>query len=171
MPDADRVALFRSWLAAHGPAVMRVARAYTRDPADAQDLAQDILLQVWRSLPSFGGRADPATWCYRVALNTALGWHRREARRRDRQRLLAPTVDPPDPADSTRAVERREAVERLYAAIRRLAPTDAALVLLHLDGLGYRQIAEVLGITTTNVGAKLTRARNALRTLLDEERP
>lgn len=84
----DTEALFRDWLAEHRGTVPKVARAYTATPADCQDLAPEILLQVWRSLPQFRGQVRSATWCYRVALNTAPGWHRKERRRLTRQRPL-----------------------------------------------------------------------------------
>ena len=165
MPDDRSNAMFLGWLDRHGPTVLKVARAYTRTAADCQDLAQDILLQLWRSAPGFRGEAGEATWVYRVALNTALGWHRRERRRLAHQRPLPDAEGPdcgPDPA-------RREAVERLYAAIRRLPEPDVALVLLHLDGLTYRQMADVLGTSEGNVGVRLTRARKALAELLRED--
>ena len=165
MPDDQSDALFLGWLDRHGPTVLKVARAYTRTADDCQDLAQDILLQLWRSAPRFRGEAGEATWVYRVALNTALGWHRRERRRLARQRPLPDAEGPdrgPDPA-------RREAVERLYAAIRRLPEPDVALVLLHLDGLTYRQMADVLGTSEGNVGVRLTRARRALAERLRED--
>jgi RNA polymerase sigma-70 factor (ECF subfamily) len=162
--------LFKSWLVEHEGAVLKVARAYTLTTEDCQDLAQEILLQVWRSLPQVEGRASASTWFYRVALNTALGWHRKERRRRARQR---PVIELEELAvsgvDSARQMVEREAVERLYAAIRQLPKTDAALVLLYLDDLSYRQMAEVLGISESNVGVKLNRAKKALGELLQEE--
>src|SRR5690606_18214600 len=81
----DRKALFMNWLEEHGPSVMKVARAYTLTSDECQDLAQEILLQAWRSLPKFGGRASAATWFYRVALHTAMNWHRQVKPRRARQ--------------------------------------------------------------------------------------
>ncbi len=71
--------------------------------------------------------------------------------------------------DSAQQAIEREAVERLYAAIRRLPKTDAALVLLYLDDLSYRQMAEVLGISESNVGVKLNRAKKALGELMNED--
>ena len=101
--------------------------------------------------------------------NTALGWHRRERRRRVRQRSIAEIDDPTAAGpDGAHRADQRELVERLYAAIRRLPGADAALVLLHLDDLSYRQIAEVLGISESNVGARLNRAKKALGPLMDE---
>lgn len=166
-----REVLFRDWLSAHGGTVAKVARAYTLTAEDCQDLAQDILLAVWRSLPQFEGRARASTWSYRVALNTALGWHRKERRRRARQQpLLAPDV-PVAEIDSAQALHERDLVERLYGAIRKLPKTDAALVLLYLDDMSYREMAEVLGISESNVGVKLNRAKKALSELLKEVYP
>ena len=71
--------------------------------------------------------------------------------------------------DSAQQLFEREAVERLYAAIRQLPKTDAALVLLYLDDLSYRQMAEVLGISESNVGVKLNRAKKRLGELMKEE--
>jgi RNA polymerase sigma-70 factor, ECF subfamily len=170
MLDETPEALFQRWLGEHGGTVLKVARAYTRTGADCQDLAQEILLQVWRSLPQFQGRAGAATWCYRVALNTALGWRRKEHRRRARQQpLLEVEHLPAAGPDSAQQLHQREVVERLYAAIRQLPKAEAALVLLYLDDLSYRQIAEVLGISEGNVGVKLSRARRALGELMKGE--
>jgi RNA polymerase sigma-70 factor, ECF subfamily len=164
MPDDRSDTVFLGWLDRHGATVLKVARAYTRTAADCQDLAQDILLQLWRSAPRFEGRAGEATWVYRVALNTALGWRRKEGRRLARQRPLL-DVDGPDRAQDP---AQREAVERLYAAIRRLPEPDVALVLLYLDDLSYRQMAEVLGTSEGNVGVRLSRVKKALAEFLRE---
>jgi RNA polymerase sigma-70 factor, ECF subfamily len=169
MPDQTPEALFKRWLHEYGGAVLKVARAYTLTAEDCQDLAQEILLQVWRSLPQFQGRASASTWVYRVALNTALGWHRKEGRRRARhQPLLEPEELPVTALDSAEQLQQREVVERLYAAIRQLPKADAALVLLYLDDLSYREMAEVLGISESNVGVKLNRAKKALGELMKE---
>ena len=147
-----------------------MARAYTLTTEDCQDLAQEILLQVWRSLPQFQNRASASTWFYRVALNTALGWHRKERRRRARQQPVFEVEDLSVAGlDSAQQIVQREAVERLYAAIRQLPKTDAALVLLYLEDLSYRQMADVLGISESNVGVKLNRAKKALGELMKEE--
>jgi len=168
--DEDVESLFRAWLSDHSGTVLKVARAYTLTSEECRDLAQEILLQVWSSLPRFHGRSSPATWCYRVALNTALDWHRSEHRRRaHRHPTLEVEQFPVAASDCGEQLIRREAVERLYVAIRQLPKADAALVLLYLDDLSYREIAEVLGISEGNVGVKLTRAKQALGDLMREE--
>ena len=163
MPEETPEVLFKRWLQEYGGIMLKVSRAYTLTVEECQDLAQEILLQLWRSLPQFEGRASASTWVYRVALNTALGWHRKEGRRRARQQpLLEPEDLPAAGLDSAEQLHQREVVERLYAAIRQLPKAEAALVLLYLEDLSYREIAEVLGISEGNVGVKLNRARKAL---------
>ena len=169
MRNEPAEALFKTWLQEHSGTVLKVARAYTLTEEDRQDLAQEILLQAWRSLSQFEGRASAHTWFYRVALNTALGWHRKERRRRERQQPLIGIEDlPMTGADSEQQLHQREVVERLYAAIQQLPKADAALVLLYLDDLSYREMADVLGISENLVGVKLNRARKALGELMKE---
>jgi RNA polymerase sigma-70 factor, ECF subfamily len=161
--DEDQKSVFMAWLGEHGSSVMKVARAYTLTGDECQDLAQEILLQAWRSLPNFEGKASPATWFYRVALHTAMNWHRKDKPRRSRQQpLLAVQTVATEGRDGAEQAEQRETVEQLYKAIHQLPKTDAALVLLYLDELSYREMADVLGISESNVGVKLNRARNAL---------
>ncbi len=170
MVDETPEAIFQRWLSEHGGTVLKVARAYTLNSEDCQDLAQEILLQVWCSMPQFQDRASASTWCYRVALNTALRWHRREHHRQARQQPLLEVEPLPTPEpDCAQQLHQREMVERLYTAIRQLPKADAALVLLYLDQLSYRQIAEVLGISESNVGVKLNRVKTALGELMKEE--
>ena len=169
MLDEKPEALFRSWLHQYGGTVVKVARAYTLTAEECEDLAQEILLQLWRSVPQFQGRASASTWVYRVALNTALSWHRKEGRRRARQQpLLEPEDLPTVGLDSAEQLHQREVVQRLYSAIHQLPKADAALVLLYLEDLSYREMAEVLGISESNVGVKLNRAKKALGELMKE---
>ncbi|MCA9054181.1 MAG: RNA polymerase sigma factor [Planctomycetaceae bacterium] len=167
--DADeRTALFTNWLDAHAAAVLRVARAYTLSDEDCQDLAQEILLQAWKSLPQFKGNASPATWFYRVALHTAMNWRRDDQPRRMRQRPFIELDSViPDDADLAELLQQRETVQRLYSAIHRLPKAEAALVLLYLDDLSYREMGEILGISENNVGVKLNRAKKALSILMN----
>ncbi len=170
MPDNDDISIFMDWLEKHKASVIQVARAYTFSSEEGQDLAQEILLQAWRSLPKFEGRSSPATWFYRVALHTAMNWRRNDERRRAHQRpLLEVQTLPSGLADSCQHVEQRETVEQLYKAIHQLPKSDIALVLLYLDELSYREMAGVLGISESNVGVRLSRAKKALVNLMNVE--
>jgi RNA polymerase sigma-70 factor, ECF subfamily len=167
--EEDQRSLFLNWLDEHGASVMKVARAYTLTREECQDLAQEILLEAWRSLPNFEHRASAATWFYRVALNTAMSFHRKDRRRRSRQQPLLEVHLATEGPNSAEQVQHRDTVEQLYNAIRQLPKTDAALVLLYLDDLSYRDMADVLGISESNVGVKLNRAKKALSKLMKGE--
>jgi RNA polymerase sigma-70 factor (ECF subfamily) len=159
----DHESLFRRWLDEHTGLLLKVVRSFANGPTDADDLFQEILLQVWLSLPGFRAESKETTWLYRVALNTALAWHRREKPHRSRQSTLSlATVAADSGREPGDALVSREAVDQLYAAIRALPPPKRALVLLYLDGFSYAEIAEVVGISETNVGVRLHRIRNEL---------
>lgn len=163
----DQQSIFLNWLQQHSAAVIKVARAYTLNQEECQDLAQEILLQAWRSLPRFSGKSTPATWFYRVALHTAMNWHRHDRPRRlFQQPLLESHTISAQATEGVIQAEQREVLERLYQAIAKLPSMDAALVLLHLEELSYREMADVLGISESHVGVKLNRVKKVLNTLM-----
>ena len=166
-PPADHASLFKAWLEEHRGIVVKVTRSFAPAPADAADLQQELLLQLWTSLSSYAGQAKPSTWIYRVCLNTALTW-RRGAWRREKR--LEPDADiarvPTEAASPADRAGERELLEKLYAAIHALPEFDRALVMLSLDGLAYREIAEITGLTENHVGVALTRARQRLAGLM-----
>jgi RNA polymerase sigma-70 factor (ECF subfamily) len=165
--QSDHTALFKTWLEEHRGIFVKVARSYTTTPADLDDLLQEMKLQLWTSMASFAAAAKPSTWIYRVCLNTALTWRRGRTRRENRLqrdvdpgRLAAIPAAPDDDANDA------EIIENLYTAIHALPMFDRALMLMALDGLAYREIAEITGLTENHVGVSLTRARKRLATLL-----
>jgi len=164
----DYKSMFTEWLEQHSAAVIEVARAYTLTSDDCQDLAQEIFLQAWSSMNKFEGKSSPATWFYRVALHTAVNWHRNDRPRRMHQKpLLDGQTLVVDCSDTVERIEQRELVEQLYQAIHQLPKTDVALVLLYLNDMSHREMASVLGISESDVGVKLSRAKIALAALLD----
>ncbi len=156
--DGDFLALLNEYRGA----VQRVSRTYTSSTAEREDLVQEIVYQLWRAFPSFRRESVGLTWVYRVALNTAITGLRRRARRPVQVPLEAAFDVPSPPAP---AVSDPRA-ELLYRAIRSLGDVDRALVMCHLDDLSYREIADVLGLSESNVGARLSRARARLQDLV-----
>lgn len=147
----------------------RLCRIYAPDPDARQDLYQDILAQLWRSLPGFRAEAREGTWLYRVALNTALGFRRLTGRRREtalEEGHLQRPDGAPGPVERT---HRAQSLERLYEAIARLPEADRGLVALYLDDVTYRDMAEILGISENHVGVRLNRIRKRLGRWLAEE--
>lgn len=136
----------------------RIARSYAA-PGEHEDLLQDILAQIWRSLPSFDGRAQLSSWAYRIALNTAMGSLRK--RYREPALLLMPHEEllshggasagnPADPDDM------------LDAFLSRLTPIDRAVLMLSLDNLSYAEIADITGVNSNAVGIRLNRIKQRL---------
>ena len=150
-------------MAAHRGIIARVASSFAPGEADRCDLEQEIMLQVWGSSASFGGQSKASTWIYRVALNTALMWSRGLGRRRRRIDPGA-SVDavPAGTAGPAESAAKVDLLEALYVAIRALPDTDRAVILLSLDGLSYREMAEITGLTENHLGVALNRARTKL---------
>lgn len=162
MTAPEQEALFRRWLDAHLGLMLKIVRGCAA-PSDQDDLFQDVLLQLWTSIPAFRGEAKETTWIYRVAFNTALAWRRSEKRRRVKhEQFFQLDVSPKEQASHADALPQQELVTQLYTAIRELPKVDASLALMHLDGLSYQEMAEVLGISENYVGVKLNRIRQQL---------
>ncbi|GJG85226.1 RNA polymerase ECF-type sigma factor [Gemmatimonadetes bacterium T265] len=153
----------------------RICRVYAPDAEGRKDLHQEILLQLWRALPSFAGASSPSTWLYRVALNTALAHARRRSVRRETSldaenaSADAGATDRGTTDDADEQLDAAERVGRLYAAIDRLNVVDRMLVTMYLDDRSYHEMADVLGISAGNVGVKLHRIRKVLARRLAEE--
>jgi len=162
--------LFTTWLTRHKNLIYKVVNAYAVSSDDQADLFQEIVLQLWLSVPHFQGRARETTWIYRVALNTALVWKRTQRRKNKKLTINLPKLneiaDANDPPGACLAT--RELIDTVYQAIRTLPEPDKSIILLHLDGLTYNEMADVLGISPTNVGVRLTRARKKLAPLLKD---
>jgi RNA polymerase sigma-70 factor (ECF subfamily) len=163
MSAHDQEATFRRWLDEHIGLMLRVVRGCVASPQDEDDLFQDVLLQVWSSIPAFRGEAKETTWIYRVAFNTALAWRRGERRRREGHERFVKFVESPETQPShVDSTPEQEIVERLYVAIRKLPKMDASLAVMHLDGLSYQEMAKVVGISENYIGVKLNRIRQQL---------
>jgi len=156
---------FADWLGPHLAALRRISRAFA-PPADQNDLLQELMLAVWRARPQFEDRSAAATFVYRVAHNAALTWKRGETRPLRRRDAIAAELAPPPSAGHTAP---KALLERLYAAIRTLPPVERSLILLSLDGVAYAAIAQMHGLSDVNVGARLTRIRARLSTLVKDD--
>lgn len=165
--DPDETAFDRV-LRTYGAALGRLAAAYERDEHDREDLVQEILLALWRALPGFRGDCSERTFVYRVAHNRALTHRRRRGVSRSREApldLAGEIVDQSaNPEADAGARQRRE---RLLDAVRRLSTAHRQVLLLRLEELSNREIAEVLGVNENVVAIRLTRARKALTELLN----
>jgi RNA polymerase sigma-70 factor, ECF subfamily len=153
---------FAELLERHRAIVFKVAATYCRHADDRADLAQEIAGELWRAYPKYDPSRTFTTWMYRVALNVAISFVREEGRRRDHAVPLDDAL--PDVPDANAAdPEDDERYRVLQAFIERQSPLDRALLLLYLDGRSQREIAEVLGLSETNVSTKIGRLKQRLR--------
>jgi RNA polymerase sigma-70 factor (ECF subfamily) len=154
---------FESLLREHRKLIFKVAAIYARGPEDRRDLAQEIATQLWRSFHRYDERrAKFSTWMYRVALNVAISQVRREPWTKanrfeslDERHLETIAGEP--------AATEDERLEALYAFIGRLDAPNRALILLYLEDRSYAEIADILGLSETNVGTKINRIKHKLR--------
>lgn len=149
----------------HYGILYKIGRAYTQDQADFEDLYQEMLIQLWQSFPRFKGNSKLSTFIYRVALNTALTHQRKTKRRPDALNLEDQMYRLPDTSQDDMEVEQRRSakVELLYESINELKKEDRAIILLHLEGNSYEEMADILGITINNIGVRLLRVKKRLQ--------
>jgi len=153
---------FLQLVSVHQGIIHKVCRLYRDTPADREDLFQEIVFQLWRSIDDFRGQSKTSTFIYRIALNTAIA-----AFRNNRKKNVINYVDQvPEmsPENEDRALADRK--DRLMAAIKMLEEGDRAIIALVLDEYSYREIGEIVGITENNVGVKVSRIKNKIRMLL-----
>ena len=154
---------FTQMIAEHQGIIHKVCGIYCPRPDERRDLFQDILLQLWRAYPSFKGNSKVSTWMYRIALNTAITQFRKQKRRPVLRQMPAHNFEMPDPPNDTIVEER---LSSLHRAIAKLNQIEKAIVMLHLDEHSYQQIAQIMGISESNVGVKLHRIKNKLKNLM-----
>ncbi len=163
MLDAERNAIFETWMEAHKAILFKVARAYGSTHSDREDLFQEIALQVWHSVEAYRGDSAVTTWIYRVALNTALAWHRKERRHgQGRQDLEAAGL-------LIAAPDRDPRLDWIYQRVGELDEVNRSLALLMLDGFSYRDMSQILGLSESNVGVKINRIKATLAARLAKD--
>lgn len=156
---------FRHIIDEHYGILFKIGRAYTRDDADFADLYQEILIQLWESYPRFKGQSKLSTWIYRVALNTALTHTRKEKRRPAGHSIEKEAFRLSDDSQlqSEEQQQKERNIELLYQCINELKKDERAIILLHLDGNSYEETAQIMGISTSNVGVRLLRTKKKLQ--------
>jgi len=168
----DRTTLeqqFENLLEVYGPALTRLAASYTNTVSDRDDLLQEIALAIWQGLPRFRGESSERTFLYRIAHNRAITFLSRA--RGQSHELIDDEIEVHDPAPGPESsLSERQRSNDLRQAVHRLPVAYRQVITLTLEGLGYREISEVLGISEANVGARLNRARQQLKDVLEKRR-
>src|ERR1035437_6969852 len=141
--------------------IYKICYSYCSNSENRKDLQQEILLQLWNSLSKFDGRAKLSTWIYRIALNTAISFYRNDSKHSDKKISIDASII--SLSDFEYVPEQDENIAMLYQFIEKLNEMDKALILLYLDNNKQKDIAEVLGISETNVATKISRIKKFLK--------
>jgi len=141
--------------------IYKVIYIYCKDLEDRKDLEQEVILQLWKSLKSYNENFKLSTWIYKIALNVAVSHYRK-----DQKRLKNNTINEDEifkVAEDDCSEEQRGRSELLYRFIDQLDPFNKAIMILYLDDNSYKEISDILGITESNVGTKISRIKKQLK--------
>ena len=158
MKENEQRQIFQEWLDGYRALLFKVIRAYAFNSEDQNDLFQDVCLQVYRSIPNFKAKCAVSTWLYRIALNTAIRWSTRERKHVVGHQEIETMTNLLKASDEP--VDGR--VAWLYAEIKKLNEIDRSLTLLLLDGYSYKEMADMMGISESNIGVKIHRIKKQL---------
>lgn len=155
---------FSQLIKANQGLIIKVSRLYTNSLEDEQDLFQEIVLQLWRSYDSFKGNSKISTWMYRVALNTAITLFRKKTKSPLTSELDEIHFEYEQEQDD----EKQAQISLLYKVIKLLPNVERAIVMMYLDDISYKEIAETLGITEVNARVKMNRLKKTLKELMTQ---
>ena len=140
--------------------IYKVARAYCKHDEDRQDLIQEIIIQIWNSFHKYNDQYRLSTWIYRIALNVAISLYRKNS---IRQNMTIPITPEVNYIDDSQTNEKEGDIVLLYQFIHELNNLDKALMLLYLEQKSYREIADILDISETNVATKIGRVKQIIK--------
>ncbi|WP_017446356.1 RNA polymerase sigma factor [Gayadomonas joobiniege] len=152
--------LFAQAMEQHKGIVFKVVNSYCPNIYDRQDLAQEILTTMWITFDNYDNTSKFSTWMYRIALNVAISYYRKDSKRADKTSLPdEQIVQIPDLSD----VHQSEDITLLYQFITQLDELNKAIILLYLENESHETIANTLGISTSNVSTRLSRIKELLK--------
>lgn len=153
---------FPTFLASHQGIVFKVCQTYCQQAAERKDLAQEIIIQLWKAFPRYDPAYKASTWVYRIALNVAISYHRKLIKRKEAPSdfnlvSFQPARQEEDPR-----------LNMLYELIQQLDNLNKAIILLYLEDYNYEEIAAIVGLTKTNVATKISRIKKRLKKMAQQ---
>lgn len=151
---------FQEIIEQHKGILFKVARTYCQNVEDRQDLIQEIMIQVWQSIPKFNDQYKISTWLYRISLNVAISFYRKSSTRAEKYTALNEQITE---TAIDEKFENEQQLNLLEHFISELKEMDKALTILYLEDKSHTEIAEILGMSVSNVGTKIGRIKDKLR--------
>lgn len=152
--------LFLPVVEANKGILYKVANAYCDNPEDRKDLVQEIIVQLWKSFGTYSGQYRYSTWIYRIALNVAISFYRKESRRKEIANPLPESILFFTDDGENDIEENTSALQRFITELKEL---DKALILLYLEERPQREIAQIMGISESNVATRIGRIKHVLK--------
>ena len=150
---------FTAMVREHKDTIYMVCYMFSKDSEQVQDLYQECLINIWKSMSSFEGRSNLRTWIWRVSLNTCISVDRQK-RRRGESVPLDMNIDLYNDTDRD-----TKQIQMLHDRISKLGPFDRAIIMLWLENMSYEEIGAIVGISTKNVSVRLYRIKEQLKTM------
>lgn len=160
--------LFNELVKAHHASIYRICRAYLYDVSHADDLYQEILFQVWKSLQNFKGESKVGTWIYRIAVNTAISFNLKN--KKHQFESLPDFIQVPYEETLQQKQEQETQLDQLRYCISQLETPDRLVISLVLEDKSYKEIAEITGTNINNVGVKINRIKARLVKLMENRK-
>ncbi len=161
MRQEDKPDIFLSVIESHKGILYKVANSYCKDCEDRKDLVQEIIVQLWNSFESYNYQYKYSTWIYRIALNVAISFYRKETRRKEISSSLTDSIL--NFPDRNPIHETEKDITILEQFISELKELEKGVMLLYLEEKSYKEIAEIIGISETNVATKIGRIKLSLK--------
>ena len=143
--------------------IIKICRAYSNSQEDFEDYYQEVCLQIWRSKDNFNDSSKWSTWIYRLSLNVCMTLRKKENKR---SQPILETATLPEIANQEIFSFQDDELKQLYSAIVQLSELDRAIIILYLEEKSYKEIAEIIGSNTNNVGVRIARIKTKLKTLI-----
>jgi RNA polymerase sigma-70 factor (ECF subfamily) len=153
---------FKKLLNENRQVISKICNAYANNEEEFEDYFQEVALQIWKSCDSFEGKSKISTWIYRISLNVCLS----EIRKKER-RISTYSLKPELDSLKQEQKDNREQIKALYRAIRTLKKIDRAIIILYLEEKQYKEMADILGISVSNIGVKINRIKKELKEKLN----
>ena len=145
--------------------IFKITTIYANGQDDQKDLYQEIVYQLWKAFGSFRGEAKISTWLYRVAMNTAIARIRKNKKRQDQIPIDQVVLNYTESGDT----ELEERLIVMYHHIEKLGNLDKGIILLLLENKSYEEIAEITGLSPSNVGTRISRVKKKLQTQMKDQ--
>lgn len=160
MSEKEKSQYFQEIIQSHKGILFKVARTYCQNEEDRQDLIQEIMIQLWQSFHKYNNKFKITTWMYRISINVAISFYRKNAVRQSNTVVLNEAITQLKDDEKT---EKEWQLNLLDQFISELKEFDKALMLLYLEDKSHVEIADILGISVGNVGTKIGRIKEKLK--------